>query len=179
MSLPLSAGAMSDMSTKPDDSHLFFPDTEPEQPMDPEMSDQLSAATDMGSASSSSSMAASHPLNNPKARAPPSNETPAKLVENSQSSEPVTTFSDEPDQSPSPSSSKASLAVKPKPDITLYFLQSSRSIRIAWLLEELGLDYKVVCFDREEDGYVIQEPFLPHDIREMLMAQRLPENGNQ
>ncbi|KAK3616805.1 hypothetical protein LTR56_025708 [Elasticomyces elasticus] len=33
--------------------------------------------------------------------------------------------------------------------ITLYFLQASRSIRIAWLLEELGLDYEVKFADRE------------------------------
>lgn len=29
------------------------------------------------------------------------------------------------------------------PPITLWFLQASRSIRIAWLLEELGLDYDI------------------------------------
>lgn len=34
------------------------------------------------------------------------------------------------------------------PSITLWFLQASRSIRIAWLLEELGLDYEVRFFDR-------------------------------
>ena len=33
--------------------------------------------------------------------------------------------------------------------ITLWFLQASRSIRIAWLLEELGLDYEVKFADRE------------------------------
>ena len=38
------------------------------------------------------------------------------------------------------------------PDITLYFLQASRSIRIAWLLEELGLDYKLETYDREDTG---------------------------
>ena len=38
------------------------------------------------------------------------------------------------------------------PDITLYFLQASRSIRIAWLLEELGLEYKVKAYDRESTG---------------------------
>ncbi len=37
------------------------------------------------------------------------------------------------------------------PDITLYFLQASRSIRIAWLLEELGLEYKNVFFPRENN----------------------------
>ena len=37
-----------------------------------------------------------------------------------------------------------------KPRITLYFLQSSRSIRIAWLLEELHLEYNVICYDREQ-----------------------------
>lgn len=35
------------------------------------------------------------------------------------------------------------------PQITLYFLQASRSIRIAWLLEELGVDYDVKFADRE------------------------------
>lgn len=35
------------------------------------------------------------------------------------------------------------------PDITLYFLQASRSIRTAWLLEELGLDYEVKSSPRE------------------------------
>ena len=35
------------------------------------------------------------------------------------------------------------------PKITLWFLQASRSIRTAWLLEELGLDYEVKFSDRE------------------------------
>lgn len=35
------------------------------------------------------------------------------------------------------------------PKITLWFLQASRSIRIAWILEELGLDYDVKFADRE------------------------------
>jgi glutathione S-transferase len=34
------------------------------------------------------------------------------------------------------------------PPITLHFLQASRSIRIAWLLSELGLDYTVNFADR-------------------------------
>ncbi|KAJ4373775.1 hypothetical protein N0V83_002514 [Neocucurbitaria cava] len=34
------------------------------------------------------------------------------------------------------------------PPITLYFLQASRSIRTAWLLEELNLDYTVQFSDR-------------------------------
>ncbi len=38
------------------------------------------------------------------------------------------------------------------PDLTLYFLQATRSIRIAWLLEELGLDYKLEMYDREDTG---------------------------
>lgn len=35
------------------------------------------------------------------------------------------------------------------PKLTLWFLQASRCIRIAWLLEELGLDYEVKFADRE------------------------------
>jgi glutathione S-transferase len=34
------------------------------------------------------------------------------------------------------------------PPITLYFLQGSRSIRTAWLLEELELDYEVKFSER-------------------------------
>lgn len=37
------------------------------------------------------------------------------------------------------------------PDITLYFLQASRCIRTAWLLEELGLDYNVKFWNRENN----------------------------
>ncbi|KAH7168162.1 glutathione S-transferase [Fusarium sp. MPI-SDFR-AT-0072] len=33
-------------------------------------------------------------------------------------------------------------------DITLYFLNGSRAIRIAWLLEELGLSYKLIASSR-------------------------------
>lgn len=35
--------------------------------------------------------------------------------------------------------------------ITLYFLQASRSIRTAWLLEELGLDYDLKFWARENN----------------------------
>lgn len=34
------------------------------------------------------------------------------------------------------------------PKITVYFLQASRSIRTVWLLEELGLPYKIEFADR-------------------------------
>ena len=34
--------------------------------------------------------------------------------------------------------------------IILYFLQTSRAIRIAWLLEELGVDYNVEFSEREK-----------------------------
>jgi glutathione S-transferase len=33
--------------------------------------------------------------------------------------------------------------------LTLYHLRSSRSERILWLLEELGLDYQIVSYDRD------------------------------
>lgn len=38
------------------------------------------------------------------------------------------------------------------PDITLYFLNASRAIRIAWLLQELGLTYRLVRSDRAPSG---------------------------
>jgi glutathione S-transferase len=34
------------------------------------------------------------------------------------------------------------------PNLTLYFLQASRSIRVAWLLEELNLPYESVFYPR-------------------------------
>ena len=40
----------------------------------------------------------------------------------------------------------------PPPRITLYFLQCSRSIRIAWLLEELGLPYEVKSYERDKQS---------------------------
>ncbi|KAK7635828.1 hypothetical protein IWX49DRAFT_610185 [Phyllosticta citricarpa] len=43
------------------------------------------------------------------------------------------------------------------PPITLYFLQSSRSIRTAWLLEELSLDYTVQFSDRMANGLASKE----------------------
>ncbi|KAF5604325.1 GTT1-glutathione S-transferase [Fusarium pseudocircinatum] len=39
-----------------------------------------------------------------------------------------------------------------KPDITLYFLNASRAIRIAWLLEELDVSYKLVTSPRAANG---------------------------
>lgn len=38
-------------------------------------------------------------------------------------------------------------------DITLYFLAGSRAIRIAWLLEELGLSYKLIASPRASNGH--------------------------
>jgi len=42
----------------------------------------------------------------------------------------------------------------PSPDITLYFLGASRAIRIAWLLEELGLPYHLVSSPRDANNLV-------------------------
>src|SRR5947199_7812357 len=36
--------------------------------------------------------------------------------------------------------------------ITVYHLTSSRSERIVWLMEELGLDYQLERFQREQNG---------------------------
>jgi glutathione S-transferase len=40
----------------------------------------------------------------------------------------------------------------PDSNITLYFLNSSRAIRVAWLLEELGLPHEAICADRAPNG---------------------------
>lgn len=44
--------------------------------------------------------------------------------------------------------SKYSDAARAMPHITLYFLQASRSIRVAWLLELLELPYDIEFADR-------------------------------
>ena len=45
------------------------------------------------------------------------------------------------------------IAAMPKtPDITLWFLQASRAIRIAWLLEELDLPYTLISSQRAPNG---------------------------
>ena len=49
-----------------------------------------------------------------------------------------------------------------KPDITLYFLNASRAVRIAWLLEELRLPYNLVAADRAPNGLA------PPDFREKI-----------
>jgi glutathione S-transferase len=38
------------------------------------------------------------------------------------------------------------------PDITLYFLNSSRAIRVAWLLQALNLPYHLIAADRAPNG---------------------------
>jgi len=43
------------------------------------------------------------------------------------------------------------MSTSTKPNLTLYFLQASRSIRIAWLLEELSLPYESIFFPRENN----------------------------
>ena len=64
----------------------------------------------------------------------------------------------------------------PKSDITLYFLQASRSIRIAWLLEELKLPYESIFFPRENSECVLSSSrprfsliFFGIKMREMMM----------
>jgi glutathione S-transferase len=49
-----------------------------------------------------------------------------------------------------------------KPDITFYFLQASRAIRIAWLLEELDLPYTLVASPRSSSGLA------PDDFKEKI-----------
>ena len=58
--------------------------------------------------------------------------------------------------------------------ITLYFLQTSRAIRTAFLLEALGLDYNVEYFDREANGDT------PGNFRKSVPVGRAPaiKDGN-
>jgi glutathione S-transferase len=45
--------------------------------------------------------------------------------------------------------------------LTLYFLQSSRAIRPAWLLEELNVPYELKFANRQPDGSVPKELGVP------------------
>ncbi|SFR90097.1 glutathione S-transferase family protein [Sphingomonas jatrophae] len=52
--------------------------------------------------------------------------------------------------------------------ITVHHLQNSRSIRILWLLEELGLPYEIVHYDRHE------QLFAPPDYRRLHGLGKAP-----
>ncbi|MBN3564377.1 glutathione S-transferase family protein [Aliamphritea spongicola] len=43
--------------------------------------------------------------------------------------------------------------------ITLYHLENSRSIRILWLLEEMGLEYELLHFQREQENSMAEARF--------------------
>ena len=64
------------------------------------------------------------------------------------------------------------------PKITLYFLQGSRAIRIAWLLEALALPYALNFYDRKPDGSV-PEAFV-NDVGAGFGAVKAPvlKDGN-
>jgi Glutathione S-transferase, N-terminal domain len=49
-------------------------------------------------------------------------------------------------------STTAKLEMTQEPDVTFYFLGASRAIRVAWLLEELNLPYKMVSSPRAPNG---------------------------
>lgn len=133
--------AVDDMSTKPDESSLFLSDFKPEEPTVDDFPNEPSnlVETDIGSPSMSETIIFKEdlPFSVPKAEVSPFSKKNGTL---SSLDEPV----DTPGASPSGEPTKKAV-------ITLYFLPSSRSIRIAWLLEELGLEYNLVSFDREED----------------------------
>ncbi|KAL2146139.1 hypothetical protein VTI28DRAFT_4979 [Corynascus sepedonium] len=84
--------------------------------------------------------------------------------------------------------SQGSQAAKPK--ITLYWLNDSRAQRIAWLLEELGLEYDVKIFQRDADmkapvelekvhplgkspvvGITLPDPADPAKQKELVLAE--------
>lgn len=122
---------MEDMSTKPDDSVLFFPDYQSKQyttlqHSSPTMSEAMTSDDD-----------------------------PSLLVTKTRDTSPkqkaqVNGVSSSTEESRHTSGVSIMQEPAKKPEITLYFLQASRSIRIAWLLEELGMDYRVVFYNREK-----------------------------
>ncbi|KAJ9494905.1 hypothetical protein H2202_009610 [Exophiala xenobiotica] len=61
-------------------------------------------------------------------------------------------------------------------DITLYFLGASRAIRIAWLLEELSLPYKLVSSPRASNG--LAPPEFKAKIPTKLGKSPVIQDGN-
>ena len=43
--------------------------------------------------------------------------------------------------------------------ITLHHLEYSQSYRILWLLEELGVDYELICYDRDPDTLLAPDDY--------------------
>ena len=62
------------------------------------------------------------------------------------------------------------------PDITLYFLGASRAIRIAWLLEELSLPYRLVSSPRASNG--LAPPEFKAKIPTKLGKSPVIQDGN-
>ncbi len=60
--------------------------------------------------------------------------------------------------------------------ITIHHLRISRSMRIIWLAEELGLDYELVCHDR--DPATFRAPPSLTDVHPMSKAPAVVIDGN-
>ena len=61
------------------------------------------------------------------------------------------------------------------PTITLYFLGASRAIRIAWLLEELSLPYKLIASPRASNGLAPED--FKQKIPSVLKKSPIIEDG--
>ena len=58
--------------------------------------------------------------------------------------------------------------------LTLYFLQASRAIRSAWLLEELNVPYELKYADRLPDGSAPRELGVPTAVK---MSPAIQDGG--
>ena len=56
--------------------------------------------------------------------------------------------------------------------ITVHHLNNSRSQRVLWLLEELGLDYTVVRYQRDPET-LLAPPSLPNSHKTTMIRQRV------
>lgn len=63
-----------------------------------------------------------------------------------------------------------------QPDITLYFLNASRAIRITWLLEELNISYKLVTSPRAANG--LAPPVFKAKIPTLLGSSPVIQDGD-
>ncbi|CDR39238.1 CYFA0S03e01200g1_1 [Cyberlindnera fabianii] len=67
-----------------------------------------------------------------------------------------------------------------QPEITLYWLESTRCIRILWLLNELGLDYTIVPYDKKGSVMAPKELYQHHPLGKapILELKYDDERGN-
>ena len=56
--------------------------------------------------------------------------------------------------------------------ITLHHLENSRSQRILWLLEELGVEYRIQRYQRDKTSSLAAQMAMPHGFGNFVLVSR-------